>query len=167
MLLFDILEVILIIVLVTISLLGIVLVLMQSSKGGAGGLFGGGDGGGGQIIGAERRGDFLSRLTTIFITIFIAGSFFLAYLKKKNYSLPPTDKKDISIEKESSNDKPLKVTPKEDQVPDKTKANLDEQLKKKSKKNTKKIDNSIKDLQNNKSITTDKKKPNTKKDSSP
>lgn len=74
---------------VFVSILGIVLVLMQSSRGGAGGLFG--DVSAQNIIGAGARGDFLTRLTAVFIGIFIVGSLVLAYLRYKtqDFSLKP------------------------------------------------------------------------------
>lgn len=77
----EFLQIALTIIVVAISFLSIILVLMQSSKGG-GGIFG--DASASQsVIGSERRGDFFTKLTSIFLGIFIVGSFGLAYLKKQ------------------------------------------------------------------------------------
>ncbi len=120
------------IVLVIISILGILLVLIQSSKGGAGGLFG--DAGGSQsVIGSERRGDFFSRMTAIFLGIFIGGSFLLAYLRYQNnpgnssrssqrtLNTGKPKKSDGSKPKETSqSDKSDRDKPKEASQPDKS-----------------------------------------------
>ena len=77
----ELLEWIMTVIVGFISVLGILLVLMQSSRGG-GGLFG--DSGGQNVIGVEGRGDLLSRLTSVFIGIFIVGSLIIAYLRYQN-----------------------------------------------------------------------------------
>ena len=77
----EIFSTILTVIVVAVSLLSIVLVLVQSSKGGGGSLFG--DSGGQNFIGTERKGDFFSRLTAIFLGIFLGGSLLLAYFRYK------------------------------------------------------------------------------------
>ena len=77
----ELLEWIMTVIVGFISIVGILLVLMQSSRGG-GGLFG--DSGGQNVIGMEGRGDLLSRLTSVFIGIFIVGSLIIAYLRYQN-----------------------------------------------------------------------------------
>ncbi len=112
-------ELLITIILVIISVLGVLLVLVQSSRGGAGGLFG--DAGGSQsVIGSERRGDFFSRMTAIFLGIFIGGSFLLAYIRYQNNRVDVKPSKLPTIQsldktKKSDGDKPKETSkPEED-----------------------------------------------------
>ena len=68
-------------VIITFAAVGIVgLVLVQQSKGDAGSAFGGGGGGGSQsLFGSRGSANFLSRLTSILVTVFFAASIGLAY----------------------------------------------------------------------------------------
>ena len=62
-------------VFITISLIGVILIQRSGQDG-----FGMGSGGGNAFMSARATGNFLTRLTAILATLFIANSLFLAYL---------------------------------------------------------------------------------------
>ena len=69
-------------VLVVLAAVGIIaLVLMQQSKGDAGAAFGGG--GSQSMFGSRGSANFLSRATSILVTVFFAGSLALAFSYSK------------------------------------------------------------------------------------
>ena len=72
-------------VLVVLAAAGIIaLVLMQQSKGDAGAAFGGG--GSQSMFGSRGSANFLSRTTSILVTVFFAGSLALAFSYTKQNS---------------------------------------------------------------------------------
>jgi len=75
-------ETILIIIHLIITVLLMVVILLQSSKGGGlAGVFGGG-GGMGTVFGGRGAATFLSKLTTILATLFLALSLIISYIDK-------------------------------------------------------------------------------------
>ena len=99
-------------IVMVVSVLGVLLVLMQSGKGG--GLLG--ESVGQDVISSKGRGDLLTRLTTIFIAIFILGSFGIAYLEYKNMVFIEDPKAlDMKIEE-------LQTAPEKETVPVKKEA---------------------------------------------
>ena len=86
-------------VLVVLAAVGIIaLVLMQQSKGDAGSAFGGG--GSQSMFGSRGSANFLSRATSILVTVFFAGSLALAfsYSKQNDISRSVTEDSVLNTE---------------------------------------------------------------------
>ena len=86
-------------VLVVLAAVGIIaLVLMQQSKGDAGSAFGGG--GSQSMFGSRGSANFLSRVTSILVTVFFAGSLALAfsYSKQNDISRSVTEDSVLNTE---------------------------------------------------------------------
>lgn len=110
-------------VLVVLAAVGIIaLVLMQQSKGDAGSAFGGG-GGSQSMFGSRGSANFLSRATSILVTVFFVGSLMLAffYSKQNNTDFSVTEESVLNTEEtviETPNDIP--------ELPDAAKTVVDE-----------------------------------------
>lgn len=90
-------------VLVIFAAVGIVaLVLMQQSKGDAGSAFGGGGGGSQSMFGSRGSANFLSRTTSILVTVFFLGSLALAYFYTKQNDISRTVVEDSVLNTEET-----------------------------------------------------------------
>ncbi|MGH1428868.1 MAG: preprotein translocase subunit SecG [Arenicella sp.] len=83
-------------VVIAFAAVGIVaLVLIQQSKGDTGSAFGGG--GSQSLFGSRGSANFLSRLTSVFVTVFFSASIGLAYVYSKqtgDYANTPVEQED-------------------------------------------------------------------------
>ncbi len=77
--------------------ISILLIIFQADKGGGlGGLFGGAGGSSSQSVLGSRKADFIQRITTIFLGIFIFGSLLIGFLTKQEHNLSKPVEEDTS-----------------------------------------------------------------------
>ncbi len=102
-------------VIITFAAIGIVaLVLVQQSKGDTGSAFGGG-GGSQSLFGSRGSANFLSRLTSILVTVFFVSSIGLAYnytqLNDVGYSDDPVQQEGSVLDSLESLDSEVPAVP--------------------------------------------------------
>ena len=108
-------------VIITFAAVGIVaLVLVQQSKGDAGSAFGGG-GGSQSLFGSRGSANFLSRLTSILVTVFFVASIGLAYfytqLNQPSYADDPVQQEGSVLDSLENLDSEVPAVP-ETAIPD-------------------------------------------------